>query len=85
MRVDDVAGLTVGMPKRVQHLHLEYGPVSIIVTAHHHHCLSDLFRAVVGKHGNDISAGWVGTGEGSNAFILVEKCRHVRAKKDRRA
>jgi len=83
--VDKGIGPAISIPKRIQHLLLECSPVSALITAHHHHRLSDRFRAVVGKHDDDVSAGRVSTSEGGDALILVEKCRHVRAKKDRRA
>jgi len=83
--VDKGIGPAIAIPKRIQHLHPECSPVSTLITAHHHHRLSDRFRAVVRKHDDDVSAGRVSSSEGGDALILVEKCRHVRAKKDRRA
>jgi len=86
-RVDDVPGSTVGQPKRIQHLHPEHNPISLHVSAHHHNDVSNIgaFHPVVRVHRNDIGATGVSTGEGGEALVLVEKCRHVRAKKDRRA
>jgi len=83
--VDKGIGPAIGIPKRIRHLLLECSPESALITAHHHHRLSDRFRAVVGKHDDDVSAGRVSSSECGDALILVEKCRHVRAKKDRRA
>jgi len=85
--VDNVPGSTVGQPKRVQHLCPEYSPIWFHVSAHHDNCVSNIgaFHTVVREHRNGIGAGGVGTGEGGEAHILVEKHRHVRAKKDRRA
>jgi len=83
MCVDNGIGPAIGIPKRIQHLLLECSPVLTLTTAHHHHCLSDRFRAVVGKHDDDASAGRVSRSEGGDAPILVEKRGHIRAKKDR--
>ena len=83
--VDRGIGPAIVMPNRIQHLLLECSPVSAPITTHHHDRLSDPFRAVVGKHDDDVSAGRIRSSEGGNALILVEKCRHIRAKKDRRA
>jgi len=84
-RIDERISLTVGMPKHVQKLCFECDPISALITAHHQHRLADRFRAVVGKHYDDVSAERVSSSEGANALIHVEKCRRVRAKKDRRA
>jgi len=86
--VDKAIGPAICIPKRIQHLLLECSPVSLNVSAH----LSDnrvsniaAFHTVVWDHRNGIGAGGIGTGEGGDALIHVEECRHVGAKKDRRA
>jgi hypothetical protein len=81
--VDKEIGPAIGIPKRIQHLLLQCRPVLALITALHHHRLSDHFRAVLRKHDDDVSTGRVCFSEGGDALILVEKCRHVRAKKDR--
>jgi len=83
--VDKEIGPAIGIPKCIQHLRLECSPVSALITAHHHHRLSDRFRAVIRKHDDDVLAGMVSSSEGGDALILVEKCGHVRSEKDRRA
>jgi len=85
--VDKGIGPAIGIPKRIQHLLLECSPISVHVSAHHDNRVSNIgaFHTVVREHRNGIGAGGVGTGEGGEALILVEECRHVRAKKDRRA
>jgi len=86
-RIDERIILTVGMPKDAQHLRPEYSPISFHVSAHHDNRVSNLgvFHIVVQEHRNGIGARGVGTGEDGEALILVEECRHVSAKKDRRA
>jgi hypothetical protein len=86
-RADDVLGSTVGQPKRIPHLRSEYSPISLHVSAHHDNRVSNIgaFHTVVQENRNGIGAGGVCTGDGGEALILVEECRHVRAKKDRRA
>jgi len=83
--LDKGIGPAIGIPKRIQHRLLECSPVSAVITVHHYHRLSDRVCAVVGKHDDDVSAGRVSSSEGGDALILMEKCRHVRSKKDRRA
>jgi len=85
MCVDKEIGLAIGKPKRIQHLFLECSTVSALITAHPHHRLTASFHAVVGKDDDEVSPGRVSSSEGGDARILVEKCPHVRAKKDRRA
>ena len=77
----------MGQPKHLQHLRHEYSPISVHVSAHHDNPVSYIgaFHTVVQEHHNGIGTGRVGTGEGGEALILVEECRHIRAKKDRHA
>jgi len=83
MCVEKGIGPAIGITQRIQHPLLECSPVSALITAHHYDHLSDRFRAVVEKHDDNVLPGRVSSSEGGNALMLVEKCGHIRAKKDR--
>jgi hypothetical protein len=83
--VHDVPGSTVSRPKRVQNVRPEYRPSSFHVSVYHDNRVSTIraFNTVVWKHPNGIRARGVGSGEGGESLVVVEKRRHLRVKNNR--
>jgi hypothetical protein len=84
--VDKGIRLAIGIPKCIQHLHLETSPVSPLITSHHYHLLPHFqaLCAVIPTDVDNIFTRGVGSGRTLQAFVFLKDRRHVRATEARR-